>query len=100
SPEGCASILWKEASPENVAKAAECLHITAQDMKNLGVAEAVIQEDFENFFDMCEMLKNKLIEAVEELIDFSEEDLLEQRYRRFRKFGVFEEEKKGFFRKK
>lgn len=100
SPEGCASILWKESSPENVAKAAECLHITAQDMKKLGVAETVIAEDFENFSNMCANMKHKLIEAVEELMELSEEDVLEQRYRRFRKFGIFEEEKKGFFRKK
>ncbi|MDE6777477.1 MAG: hypothetical protein K2J25_05990, partial [Oscillospiraceae bacterium] len=94
------SILWKDASPENVAKAADCLHITAQDMKKLGVAETVIAEDFENFSNMCEIMKNKLIESVEELSELSEEDLLEQRYRRFRKFGVFDEEKKGFFHKK
>lgn len=100
SPEGCASILWKESTPENVAKAADALHITAQDMKKMGIAETVIAEDFENFSGMCGNLKKKLIEAVEEFSELSEQDLLEQRYRRFRKFGVFNEEKKGFFRKK
>ncbi|MDE5885224.1 MAG: acetyl-CoA carboxylase carboxyl transferase subunit alpha [Oscillospiraceae bacterium] len=99
SPEGCASILWKESTPENVAKAADALHITAQDMKNLGIAETVIAEDFDNFSGMCSNLKKKLIEAVEEFADLSEQDILEQRYRRFRKFGVYNEEKKGFFKK-
>lgn len=94
SPEGCASILWKEATPENVAKAANALHITADDMKELGVAEAVIPEDFELFSAMCEKLKGQLVQAVEELSALSEEELLEQRYQRFRKFGVFEETRK------
>lgn len=94
SPEGCASILWKESSPENVAKAADCLHITADDMKQFGVAEAVIPEDFENFPRMCKNMKALLSSALDDLMRLPEEDLLAQRYERFRKFGVFEEKSK------
>ena len=100
SPEGCASILWKESSPENVAKAADCLHITAQDMKEFEVAEDIIPEDFDNFSGMCDSMKQKLIAVIDELSALSEEELLSQRYQRFRKFGIFEEKKSGIFKKK
>ena len=42
SPEGCASILWKDA--EKMREAAEALRLTAQDLKNLGVCDQIIQE--------------------------------------------------------
>ena len=51
SPEGCASILWEDAS--KAADAAECLKITAEDMKRFGVAEDVIEENFDSFDVMC-----------------------------------------------
>ena len=91
SPEGCASILWKEASQENVAKAADCLHITAQDMKNFGVAEDIITEDFEHFPKMCKEMRRQLVFAVDELSAMTEKQLLAQRYERFRRFGIFAE---------
>ena len=91
SPEGCASILWKESTPENVAKAADCLHITAQDMKNFGVAEKVIREDFDHFDKMCAGIKLRLVDMIEEFSGMTEDEIVEQRYQRFRKFGIFEE---------
>lgn len=91
SPEGCASILWKESTPENVAKAADCLHITAQDMKRFGVAETIIREDFEHFDKMCATMKLRLVDTIEELSAMSGDEIVEQRYQRFRKFGVFDE---------
>ena len=94
SPEGCASILWKEATQENVAKAAECLHITAEDMKALGVAEAVIEEDFDNFSEMCRGIKQRLIKSLDKLTALSDEELLAQRYQRFRNFGNFDQTNK------
>ncbi len=99
SPEGCASILWKESTQENVAKAAECLHITAQDMKDFEVAEEIIPEDFENFSKMCEDMKTILTTAIQELSALSEEEIVRQRYQRFRKFGIFEEKKGRLFKK-
>lgn len=94
SPEGCASILWKESSPDNVAKAADCLHITADDMKHFGVAEDVIPEDFDNFSTMCKGMKAVLLDAIRELSQLSEGQLLAQRYERFRKFGIYNEKTK------
>ncbi|MEE5992816.1 MAG: acetyl-CoA carboxylase carboxyl transferase subunit alpha [Oscillospiraceae bacterium] len=102
SPEGCASILWKESTQENVAKAAECLHITADDMKHFGVAEEIIPESLEHFPEMCKALKMQIAESVDELMKLSEEEIVQQRYERFRKFGIFDEKSstgKGFFHK-
>ncbi len=83
SPEGCASILWKDA--KKVKEAAECLRITAQDMEELGVVEKVIPEDKEPEITY-EQLKAALLEALPELCGLSAEELLQKRYERFRKF--------------
>lgn len=69
SPEGCASILWEDAS--KAADAAECLKITAEDMKRFGVAEDVIEENFDSFDVMCEDMKARLLSDVQELEQYS-----------------------------
>ncbi|MDD5901042.1 MAG: acetyl-CoA carboxylase carboxyl transferase subunit alpha [Lachnospiraceae bacterium] len=89
SPEGCASILWKDAS--RAEDAAQCLRITADDMKSFGVAETIIPENFDDFSATCEVIKKNLKEDLSELLKKSTEDLLNDRYRRFRKFGIYEE---------
>lgn len=89
SPEGCASILWEDAS--KAADAAECLKITAEDMKHFGVAEDVITENFDAFDVMCEDLKARLLADIQEMECFSGKELSEQRYARFRKLGVYQE---------
>ena len=88
SPEGCASILWKDSSRVN--DAAEALHITAQDMKELGVADGIIAEDFENFDAMCANIRDILTSELAKLTRVSGELLAQGRYERFRKFGIFE----------
>ncbi len=87
SPEGCASILWKDSG--KVADAADCLHITAEDMKEFGVAEEIIPEDFDHFSKMCKHMKNQLSSMLDELCSKSVDQLLEERYMRFRKFGIY-----------
>ena len=89
SPEGCASILWKDAG--RAPEAAQCLHITAQDMLDLQVAERVIPEDPEDFSGMCAALAVELTMDLEELCRLTPAELLERRYRRFRRIGVYEE---------
>lgn len=89
SPEGCASILWEDAS--KAADAAECLKITAEDMKRFGVAEDVIEENFDSFDVMCEDLKARLLSDVQELEQYFGRVLSEKRYERFRKLGVYSE---------
>ena len=83
SPEGCASILWKDA--KKVKDAAECLRITAQDMEELGVVEKVFPEEKE-FENTYEQLKSSLLEVLPGLQKLSPENLLQKRYERFRKF--------------
>lgn len=86
SPEGCASILWKDSS--KVKEAAQCLKITAQDLKAMDVIERVILEtdDFESF---CGDLKTMLSHFILEKLTEDREKLLQERYERFRKFGAF-----------
>lgn len=83
SPEGCASILWKDA--KRVRDAAECLKITAEDMKSLGVVEEIIPEDKE-FETVYQTLREALAATLSQLMALPEEELLRQRYERFRKF--------------
>ena len=82
SPEGCASILWKDS--KKVKDAAECLKLTAQDMQDLGVVEQVIpEEDFQKAYaQIKELLKAEL----PKLLAMPENELLRLRYERFRKF--------------
>ena len=83
SPEGCASILWKDA--KKVKDAAECLRLTTQDMEELGVVEKVIPEE-KDFGLTYDRIKNELLETLPALEALPLEELLGKRYKRFRKF--------------
>lgn len=84
SPEGCASILWKDASKADAAAAS--LKLTAEDARALGIVERILSEkDFATkpFYDRIHILLH------EELQDLSKApDLLQKRYDRFRKIGA------------
>ena len=80
SPEGAASILWKDAG--KAAQAAMCLKLTAQDLIGLEVIERVVPED-----DPFGFLSAQLPQAFEQLSAMAVESLLEQRYQKFRKIG-------------
>lgn len=84
SPEGCASILWKDASKADAAAAS--LKLTAEDARSLGIVERVLSEkDFgaKPFYDRIHIL---LHEELQELA--KDPDLLQKRYDRFRKIGA------------
>lgn len=93
SPRGAASIIWKDASREQ--EAAEVLHITAEDMLELGVAEAIISEsdtDAVNDLDkISENLKEYLVKTIAKKCEKDIDVLLKERYTKFRKIGVFSE---------
>ncbi|MCF0228892.1 MAG: acetyl-CoA carboxylase carboxyltransferase subunit alpha [Parasporobacterium sp.] len=89
SPEGCASILWKDAS--KAANAAENLKLTAQDSLENGLIEKVIPEDDIGEDSFYDNIRNLVLETFSELEQLSEEELLEQRYNRFRRIGSDEE---------
>ncbi|MEG0256112.1 MAG: acetyl-CoA carboxylase carboxyl transferase subunit alpha [Vagococcus sp.] len=88
SPEGFASILWKDSSKAD--EAAEIMKLTAYDLKELGVIEKIIAET-DNQQDksskqISQNLKNELINKLNELQQLDDEILINQRYDRFRKF--------------
>lgn len=88
SPEGCASILWKDSN--KVADAAACLKITAGNMREFKVIEGIITEDFEHFNKMCNSIRHQIKKDVCALSELSEQSLLDNRYNRFRRIGFFE----------
>lgn len=83
SPEGCASILWKDS--KKVKDAADCLRLTAQDMADLGVVEQVFPED-KDFAETYRQIQEELERLLPELQVLPVEELLEKRYQRFRKY--------------
>lgn len=86
SPEGCASILWKDAS--RAADAAQSLKLTAQDALSLGVIERIIPEQEFGKDSFYESMKALLAEQLQPLCSSTIEDLLDRRYRRFRVIGT------------
>lgn len=85
SPEGCASILWKDS--KRAQDAAERLKLTAQDLLQLGVIERILPEDG-GFDEVYRQLEMALDETLGTLAAQPVESLLEARYNRFRKIGV------------
>ncbi|MEK9199101.1 acetyl-CoA carboxylase carboxyl transferase subunit alpha [Ureibacillus sp. 179-F W5.1 NHS] len=94
SPEGAASILWKDAA---LAKqAAEAMKITAYDLKNMDIIDDIVPEvaggAHRDIHVQATSLKECLEKALAELNVLSEEELIEDRYKKFRKIGQFKEE--------
>ena len=85
SPEGCASILWKDNT--KAAEAANCLKLTSQDLFKLGVIERIIREPKADDQKMFESLKLLIARTFEKNSALSETELTEARYSRFRKMG-------------
>jgi len=86
SPEGCASILWKD--PSKTWEAAECLKMTADDLYKLGVIEKIIKEQRHDFDKVYDTLKEELYAAFKKSLKLTGEELAQRRYKRFRKIGV------------
>lgn len=94
SPEGCAGILWK--SGEYKDKAAEALRFTSKDLLKFEVVDDVIEEPVGGAHRdhrlMALRVKQYLRAQLRELTKIPVDELVEKRYQRFRKFGVFETE--------
>lgn len=94
SPEGCASILWKDSEKKEVA--ASALRIHAEDLLPLGIIDDVIKEPQGGaHYDTAKIfkdVKSYILDQLEKLKKFSEEELLEKRYQKFRRLGKFEVE--------
>lgn len=93
SPRGCASILWKDATRE--MEAAELMRIRAEDLVEFGVCERIIEEaagGAHNDMEFtAENISEYLSEALPRLSKVSEKEMLDKRYEKFRKIGVFVE---------
>ncbi|MCH8261901.1 MAG: acetyl-CoA carboxylase carboxyltransferase subunit alpha [Proteobacteria bacterium] len=91
SPEGCASILWKNA--DKAEEAAEAMRITAKNLQELGLIDEIIGEPLgaahRDYDKTAEMLKNSLVMAVNELVSNDIDDLVDTRQARIRQYGCF-----------
>lgn len=98
TPEGCAAILWKDAS--QAARAAECLRLTADNLKEFGLVDEIIPEpsdwrvesgekkdEANGFLEIAEALKAKLISSVDELSLMTDAERKRRRYSKFRNMG-------------
>ena len=85
SPEGCATILWKDAA--KAEQAAEDLKLTADDALALGVVESVIPEAGLGEPEFYDALAQRLMREIDALTEMPIQELLSARYARFRRFG-------------
>lgn len=84
SPEGFATILWKDGSRSE--EAAELMKITSGELLNMGIVDKVIPERGYFTSEIIEAIKTAIVDELAELGQLSTEDLLEARYQRFRKY--------------
>jgi acetyl-CoA carboxylase carboxyl transferase subunit alpha len=93
SPEGCAAILWGDAA--KAPEAAESMRITAPDLLRLGVIDGIIPEPVggahRDWEGAAANLREALREHLRPLTSMSPDDLVADRYEKFRKIGAFEE---------
>ena len=86
SPEGCASILWKDSA--KAAEAAEVLKLTAHDLYKFEVIEKIIDEKDRNRDEITSDLKDFILGEIETKEKLSVDKLLDERYAKFRKIGA------------
>ena len=91
SPEGCASILWRDASMYE--EAAEALKITSKDLLELGIIDEEIPEPLggahNDYNQTTASMKKSILNALNELEKLPPEELRAQRYEKFRRMGKF-----------
>ncbi len=87
SPEGYASIVWKDSS--RAKEAAEVMKITAKDLYDFKIVDKIIKED-KDFKDIASKLKSEIKKELKELEKLTPKELVEQRYEKFRNIGEYE----------
>lgn len=91
SPEGYASILWKDSS--RAKEAAEVMKLTANDLYDLKVIDKIIEEDTNdsetNFINVANSLKNEIICFTNKMNKKSEDEIVNERYEKFRNIGEY-----------
>ena len=92
SPEGYASILWKDSS--RAKEAAEKMKLTAKDLYEMKIIDKVIKEPEgdlkESFLEVSKSLKEEIKSTIKEMENMSEEEIVENRYQKFRNMGEYE----------
>ena len=92
SPEGCASILWK--NPDKAPEAAAAMKITSTDLKRLGLVDEIVQEPLggahRNYEDAAADLNACLARHIEEVSSWPTPELLSKRFERLQSFGEFQ----------
>lgn len=93
SPEGCAAILWKDRAA--APKAAEALKFSPSDLIKFGVVDQILKEPVggahRDYAEAAATMKTAIVDSLKGLSKKSDKKLLDDRYDRFRKLGVFEE---------
>jgi acetyl-CoA carboxylase carboxyl transferase subunit alpha len=92
SPEGCAAILYRERTPESIARAAEALRLTARDLLDAGVIDDLVAEPaggaHRNPRRASEALERAVVHALGELRATTTSTLLRRRHEKYRRLGV------------
>ena len=89
SPEGYASILWKDSS--RAQEAAEKMKLTAKDLYDFKIVDTIIKEDDLSFEEIAKDMKKKILLNITKLEKLGKEELVEQRYQKYRNIGEFKE---------
>ena len=91
SPEGYSSILWKDSS--RFKEAAEKMKLTAKDLYDLKVIDEIIQEPIElkenDFKKIIDNIKKEIEKEIKEMSEMTKEDIVENRYQKFRNISSF-----------
>src|SRR5436189_6436245 len=95
SPEACSAILWRDR--RHAAEAAEALKLTAQDLFKLEIVDEIVAEPeggaHRDYDSIAANLSKALREALQQVCRLPVAELLEKRYQKFRRLGVFSEGK-------
>ena len=93
TPEGCAAILWKDAS--HMAEAAQAMKLTATDLKKLGIVDDVIAEPIggahQDAVEASRRLAGAIRKHLAEIVREPQDGLLDRRYQKFRAMGRYAE---------
>ena len=91
SPEGCASILWRDAA--KAPEAADAMKVMPEDLKKMGICDQIIKEPLggahRDFEKIAEKVKNTILQEIKVIQESKIDDFLEKRINRYDKMGIF-----------
>ena len=93
SPEGCASILWRDSSKAEMA--ADAMKVTAQDLHEMGICDEIIPEPLggahKDYDLMAQQVKEVIIKELDRLMKLETSELIERRITKYDRIGMWEE---------